>query len=86
MRHCNEHELKELLQAHTRMKMEGRISDSAEVGGFALVLPDVVSTVRHVRRRLEKHRRFGDRLDLTCAVLLFVETCLSVVNPSAFVL
>ena len=68
------------------MMQEGRISDSAEIAGLARVLPDVMSTIRHVRRRLDKHRRLGDRLDLTCAVLLFVETCLSVVNPSAFVL
>lgn len=68
------------------MMKEGRISDSAEVTGLARVLPDVVSTVRHVRRRLDKHRLAGDRLDLISAVLLFVETCLSVVNPSAFVL
>ena len=56
-----------------------------EIEGLAHILPDVVSTVRRVRQ-LDEHRRIGYPPDLTRAILIFVETCLSVVSPDAFVL
>lgn len=84
--YCDEHERKELIQTHARLMAEGRISDSAEIEGLAHILPDVVSTVRRVRRQLDEQRRFVYPPDLTRAILIFVETCLSVVSPDAFVL
>lgn len=78
--------LEDFVRARARLSSEGRLCNSVDITGLALILPDVISTIACIRRQCEKQTQLCEPKDVTAAILLFVESCLRAVLPRAFVL